>query len=285
MAAESAAEARARRAGKPQSRWLGDLATLGVAFGILGAVYLLPADTSLSEVQRIGALTACTPTSYPPLVTGNADEPGFDVEVLREVARRLGVRFVINTNPAIGADFNPRSWRLTRAQCQVIAGGVVMSRNVQSFLDTVPTPLGTGWAVVSPQPVDSLEGLNVGFFAGLTGLDRIGLGRTLRDAGARVRIFSSAAQLESAIAAGEVDAGVTETLAARGLGGENDWTVQLMPEGIERYQLGFGIWRGDLTLLKAIEGAIAAMQREGFLDALAEKYDIAPVSGTLGVPA
>ena len=48
-------------------------------FGLLGGVYLLPPDTSLSEVRKAGVLRACMPPDYPPLVTGVRDAPGMDI--------------------------------------------------------------------------------------------------------------------------------------------------------------------------------------------------------------
>ena len=51
-------------------------------FGLLGGVYLLPPDTSLGEVRKSGLLRVCMPPSYPPLVTGNAEAPGIDVELV-----------------------------------------------------------------------------------------------------------------------------------------------------------------------------------------------------------
>ena len=44
---------------------------------------------------------------------------------MRAVAREMGVELAITTNQAMGQDFNPRNWRVTRAQCQTLAGGVV----------------------------------------------------------------------------------------------------------------------------------------------------------------
>jgi len=96
-------------------------------FGLLAAVYLLPADTSLSEVRRAGLLRACMPPIYPPLVTADPAAPGIDVELLQMLADKLALKFVISPNPAMGQDFNPRNWRVTRAQCEVLAGGVVAS--------------------------------------------------------------------------------------------------------------------------------------------------------------
>jgi ABC-type amino acid transport substrate-binding protein len=102
------------RAGR-QPRLFGDAMTLVVVFGLLSLVYLLPADTSLSQLKASGRLQVCMPTEFPPLVTRNPSAPGFDVELLTEVAHRLGVRFAVSPNSAIGRDFNPRSWRVTRA--------------------------------------------------------------------------------------------------------------------------------------------------------------------------
>ena len=124
-------------------------------FGLLAGVYLLPADTSLSEVRRGGLLRACMPPVYPPLVTSDANAPGIDVELLRALAEKLALKLVITSNPAIGQDFNPRNWRVTRAQCEVLAGGVVASPVTRSFLETSPSYAQTGWGIVSPKPIVS----------------------------------------------------------------------------------------------------------------------------------
>src|SRR5882757_6980448 len=141
-------------------------------FGLLGAVYLLPPDTSLSEMRKAGQLRACMPPSYPPLVTGNPDVPGIDVELLQALAKGMAVRLVVTPNPAMGQDFNPRNWHVTRAQCEILAGGVVVSPTTKSFLETSPPYAQTGWALLTPRnpalklPAD-LEGRRVGVLTGI----------------------------------------------------------------------------------------------------------------------
>src|SRR5580704_2642881 len=83
---------------KDRARWIGDMATVAGIAALFGAVYLLPPDTSLAQVKQAGALRTCVPTLYPPLVTGKADLPGFDMEFAQAIAKRLDVRFVANTN-------------------------------------------------------------------------------------------------------------------------------------------------------------------------------------------
>jgi len=257
------------------------LAVLGLVFG----VSFLPPDTSLQLLRQSGALRVCVPPSYPPLVrdVASLDAPGYDIEVIREIARRLELRPSFNVNSAITRDFNPRSWGITRAQCQLIAGGVVASPTTRSFLDTSPAYLATGWAIVSPGPIQSLEGVSVGFYAGLSGLDRLGLSRYLRAVGADIVVVSSRQALIDGIASGQLGAGVTEALTARTIAGDvEEWDVAWMPEELGRYDIAIGLWKGDLTLKRAITAIVNDLRAEGFLLALDEKYDIAPIVGTLG---
>src|SRR5260370_26587056 len=124
-------------------RWVGDLIRVGGVAALFGAVSLLPPDPSLAQVKQAGVLRLCVPTLYPPLVTGKPDAPGFDIEFAQAIAKRLDVRIVANANAAMGRDFNPRNWNVTRAQCQVLAGGPVASGFVLSFHDSTPPHLPT----------------------------------------------------------------------------------------------------------------------------------------------
>lgn len=257
-------------------RLLRDFGGIGFVLALLLAVTLLPPDTSLSEV-RGSALRACVPTVYPPLVTGDPERPGIDIELLREVARRIGVSLVLSENPAIGRDFNPGNWGLNRAQCQVIAGGMVDSNQIRSFLETGPAYAETGWAVISPAPLASLEGLNLGVLTLASGLDRIGLASFLRAEGAAARVVVSPDALVSGISEGTFEAGVTEALLASTLAAENGWTVAWASPALARYHLVFGLWKGDITLKRAIDSAFAEMSADGTLAAIFDRYGVAAI--------
>ena len=79
-----------------------------------------------------------------------------------------------------GQDFNPRNWRVTRAQCQTLAGGVVGSQTTRSFLDVTPSHAETGWMLILPKPLDAWSGKRIGVHTGISGLDRLALSRLLR---------------------------------------------------------------------------------------------------------
>ncbi|GGF48367.1 ABC transporter substrate-binding protein [Youhaiella tibetensis] len=262
------------------SRLWRDLLIVAVIVAPLSLVYLLPTDTSLAEVQRRGVLTACVPTSYPPLVM-EGNDPGFDIRMLEEIARRLGVALQLNVNPAIGQDFNPRNWRVNRAQCEILGGGVVVSAQTRSFLETISTDVQTGWALVSRNGPDLPRGARVGIFPGTGGLDRVALSALMRQNGIAVSLLPSAAALEAAIASGAVDAGITESLGARGIARTHpDWTVAWLPAPSARYALGYGLWKGDLMLKRRLAAILGDLEREGFVSDLETQYGILPIETT-----
>jgi polar amino acid transport system substrate-binding protein/cystine transport system substrate-binding protein/membrane-bound lytic murein transglycosylase F len=241
-------------------------------FGLLGGVYLLPPDTSLSEVRKAGVLRACMPPDYPPLVTGDRDAPGIDVELLQALAKGLGVRLVITANPAMGQDFNPRSWHVTRAQCEVLAGGVVVSPITKSFLETSPSYVQTGWALISPRLPADLAGRRVGVLTGISGLDRLALSRHLRERNAQVTIVSSASELMQGLRDGRFDVAVTEWLLAGQLAAREGFGVTWAAADLPRYPVALGLWKGDLTLKRAIADGMEELRRNGEMARIIKRY-------------
>lgn len=258
-------------------RLLRDFGGIAIVLALLVGVTLLPPDTSLAEVRAAQALKACVPTVYPPLVTGDAERPGIDIELLRAVAGRLGVSLLLSENRAMGRDFNPHNWGLNRAQCQVIAGGVADSNQTRSFLETGPSYAETGWATVSAAPIDDLRGKTVGVLTLISGLDRIGLASYLRAQGVTARVVTSPEALVAGIADGTFDAGVTEAMLAGKLAAENSWTVAWMPPALARYDLVLGLWKGDITLKRAIDQAFAELAADGTIAAILARYDVVPI--------
>jgi ABC-type amino acid transport substrate-binding protein len=264
-------------------RWVGDLVTIIVIAALFGIVYLLPPDTSLAEMEKSGRLRLCVPAFFPPLVTGVQTAPGFDIEFAGALAERLRVGLVVNSNPAMGRDFNPRNWNVTRAQCQVLAGGVIASDLTRSFLDTTPSYLETGWALVAAEIPDGLRDKTVGFYSGLAGLDRIALSRFLQSQKVKVEIVPSAEALADALRAGRVDAGVSEALTARQIAGSIKAQVVWLPESLGRYPLAFGLWKGDLTLKRRMTEIVDRLESEGLARELATRYRIRPIESTFKV--
>ncbi len=245
--------------------------------GLLAAVYLLPPDTSLSEARRAGALHVCMPPVDPPFVTGDAKAPGIDVEILQALTRDLGLTLAPVPEPAMGRDFNPRGWHITRAACEVLAGGVVASPMTRSFLETSPPYAQTGWALLSPQPfapksLADLHGRKLGVLAPPSGLDRIALASHLRAERVQVIILASAQALVAGLREGRFEAGVTERLLADQIAARESFVADWLPGDLPRYPVAFGLWKGDLTLKRALAGGLERLERDGTVAAIMARY-------------
>ena len=259
-------------------RIAGDLAGLALVAGLLLLLNFLPPDTSLSEVEETGALRACIPQSYPPLVTGDPEKPGIDVALLEALAGHMDVRLSLNPVAAMGRDFNPRNWGITRANCQVLAGGVVNSAQTRAFLDTGPPYAATGWALIAPEPVEDIEGLTLGALTLVSGLDRLEVSGHLRHRSVTVRVMRNADMLVAGIRGGALDGGISEALLASGLAAENGWWTAPLSDDLARYNLAIGLWKGDLTLKRRITKAFDQMAADGTLAAILGRYGVTPLS-------
>ena len=238
---------------------------------LLAAVYLLPPDTSLSQARAAGALRACMPTIHPPFVTADAAAPGIDVEILRALTRELGLSLVPVEEPAMGRDFNPRSWHLTRAACELVAGGLAASPMTRSFLETSPPYAQTGWAVLAPMPGLELRGRKVGVLAPATGLDRKATATYLRAQATQNVIVADPDALVAGLREGRFEAAVTEKLLADQIAAREHWTADWLAD-LPRYPLAFGLWKGDLTLKRAIADGLDRLERDGTTATILMRY-------------
>lgn len=238
----------------------------------LAAIYLLPPDTSLAEIRKSGALTACLPDRYPPLVTGDSSKPGLEIELLRALAGELHLALETIAEPAMTRDFNPRNWRLTRAECAVIGGGIVGSAATRAFLDTTQSYAESGWTLIARDPAADLAGKRVGVLTSLATLDRVALASDLRARSAEILLVTSPEALVAGLAGRRFDAAISERLLAQSLDLPPDFRIAPLPGTLGHAPLVLGLWKGDLTLKRALARAFDALDRAGTLAAIRGRY-------------
>lgn len=261
-----------------------DGAAVAIVIGLMAAVSLLPPDTALKEVQDGGILRACVPVSNAPLVIENGEKAGIDIEILHQIADDLGLRLLLNPNPAIGRELDPRVWRINRATCHILGGGIVKSPVMDSFMLVTEPHLESGWSVITPGPVpETLEGMTVGVLVGMVGRDRLALSRMLRAHGAQIELVDTEAQLRRGLENGSFDAGVADTILAGSIRGDADWQLAWL-DAEDHDALGFALWKGDMTLSRAVEASLDAMRRDGRLDAIIASYGVGQPAATLSSP-
>ena len=257
-------------------RWLRAAFNIAFVAALLTAISFLPPDTSLADRQKAGVLKVCVPASYPPLITGDPARPGFDAELVDAVAKELGLRLTLNVLPSIGKDFNPRNWFLTRAQCDVVAGGVADTEQTRGFLQTLPTAAETGWVGISPSGSMPAAGSVVGVLPGTSGLDRLALSGWLRQQGLRARLMRSQAEFLQALQSGDVTAGITERFVAGSLDLDTKALPMFWLDGTRfpHFRMALGLWKGDQTLKRAVGDALERLNQSGVTAELQAKYGL-----------
>ncbi len=256
-------------------RWSAAAINLGVVVALLIAASLLPPDTSLGDRQSAGVLKLCVPQSFPPLVTGDPAAPGYDIELARLIAGEMGLRLQVNTLPSIGQDFNPRNWSLTRAQCDLVGGGVADSAQSRSFLQTIPTQARTGWIGISATGQMPDAGV-VAVLPGTSGLNRVALSSWLRSQGLRAQLVGSPLELSQSLQAGTAAAAITERFLAAGikLDPKSFRPFWLQGEGFSSVPMALGLWKGDQTLKRAVDDAVEEVESSGSLEQLRDRYGV-----------
>lgn len=266
------------------NRWLQAGINIAIVAALLSAISFLPPDTSLADRQKAGALKVCVPASFPPLVTGDAARPGFDIELVQAIAGQLNLQLAVNVLPSIGKDYNPRNWFLTRAQCDLVAGGVADTVQTRSFMQTIPTEAETGWVGISASGEMPDAGSVVAVLPGTTGLDRLALSSWLRQQGLRGQLVRSPNELTRLLASGAAAAAVTERFTAAEL--QLDSTGLRMfwldEQTFPHFAMALGLWKGDQTLRRAVAGAMETLEKAGTLATLRDSYGLsgAVVDGT-----
>lgn len=269
---------------KGRNRWLSTAINIGIIVVGLTAVSFLPADTSLKERRDAGFIKLCVPPAFPPLVTGNPEAPGYDIELMQMIADRMGLRLVVNTLASIGADFNPRNWLLTRAQCDVIAGGVADSEQTRSYLQTIPTDAVTGWVLVAREGTTPVAGDSVAVLPGTSGLNRLAVSGWLRESGFKVKPARNSEQFKAELLSGAVSFGVTERFIAASANLEDaDFSLFWLPEqSVQLTVTAIGMWKGDQTLKSEIIHSLSEVKASKAYELLRERYQIDGEIGRLG---
>ncbi len=259
---------------RPRRRWKTVGLNLLGASAVLFGLTFLPPDNSLAEVQKSGVLRVCVPPSMPPLVTDDSAMPGFDIELLGLIAEDLGVRLVVNHNAAIGADFNPRNWGITRAQCQIIAGGVVANESTRGFLELLPTGIKTGWAMTDAADTLSHADTRAAVFPGPTALDRLALSRYLRSKKIRILPASSVQNLVDLLQSGEADILISDRQTLTSLNLPSSSVHWVSEADLGTFDLSIGLWKGDATLLRAVKKSSQNLHQLGVAGRLAMRYNV-----------
>ena len=117
-----------RRLGGPRARLPLSRSALFSLLGVLGylAIRTLPPDNSLALVRQAGTLNVCFPPSFVPYIRAVDDgADGNEAQLVKSVARELGLKVGWNLQAGWGQAPDPVDWGLRPEACDVVTGGII----------------------------------------------------------------------------------------------------------------------------------------------------------------
>jgi ABC-type amino acid transport substrate-binding protein len=221
-------------------------------------------DLSLERVQHAGELVVGLDPSYPPfeVVNGKGELDGLDVELARELGRRLGVRVRF-----VAVDFGSIFDALQVGKMDAILGGVSPDPDyAKTTIYTRPYFDDGLVLVVNQRAPNQIVGIESGSDADL---DQQQLKAEVT--GYRFQQFDDQDQIRASLAA----AGLRGTIVDAATGRE--WAHQLPglvvgPRLLTSSPFVVAVRIGDGKLRDALSATLAGMERDGFIAGLEQKW-------------
>ena len=238
---------------------LGRQALMGVMAVALVAgmsVKTFAAENLLNKVKERGTLLVGLEGTYPPFSFQGDDGKltGFEVEFAEELAKHLGVK----------ASLKPTKWdgmlaSLDSKRIDVVINQVTISDERKKKYD-----FSTPYTVSGIQALVKKGG--------------VGLGTNYEEwlrqnvQGVDIRTYDDDPTKYQDLRVGRIDAILVDRLAALDLVKKTNNTLAVAGDAFSRQESGIAIRKGNEDLVKAIDAAIADMQKDGSLKALSEKW-------------
>jgi polar amino acid transport system substrate-binding protein len=227
----------------------------------------LAADGSLQAVKQKGKLVLGLDDSFPPMGFRNEDNQivGYDIDLAREVAKRLGVELVPQP-----IDWNAKEQELNTGKIDCIWNGFSITEERQKAMafskpylknaQVVVVKKGSGYTTLA-----SLKGKKVGIQAGSSAADALEGAGGFRASLKQVVEFKDNLTALMDLEARGVDAVVMDLIVASDNIQRSKKPYVILPESLAPEVFGVGFRKGDLALRDAVQGALEAMAKDGTL--------------------
>ena len=258
---------------KYRGRWL-----LLIALGAAAACALCGCgptdDPSWDRVRETGTLRIGMDASFPPFesVTAEGELVGLDVDIAKEISQRLGVESQFVANLPYDGLYDA----LTAQRVDLLVSALVVNPARRGDFAYSRPYFDAGQVLVRPTGSDSISSmaeLNEHRLAVVLGTegDRVGRRWEERSSALRLVQFPTSSGALAAVARGEADAALVDRVSAlQGTGEGSGLTIT--GNDVTNVPYACVVRRENPRLLDAVNGALAAMEADGTLDALVSEW-------------
>ncbi|MCR4408037.1 MAG: ABC transporter substrate-binding protein [Anaerolineae bacterium] len=264
------------RAGQQRAIFLAIAVALTIILATMVACWQLPGkeDRSLAQIRQAGVLRVGLDASYPPfeeIDEATGEIHGFDVDLARELARRLGVKAEI-----VNSGWDGLYDALEAGRFDAVISGLVydpwqtdrVAYSISYFNAGQVLVVHEGHQIITQ--VSDLPGHTLGVEIGSEGdVQGHELSKRLHDL--TLRLYPASSEVLNAVERNEVDAGLVDAISAQQFiraGGK----VRIVGEPLSDELYVVAVRLQDKALLQAINAALVEMRDDGTLARLVDKW-------------
>ena len=227
------------------------------------------AEDSLARVQNAGEISFAMSGGYPPFnyYDDNNELVGFDVDVSKEIATRLGVEFT-----PVTTDWSGIIEGLRAGAYDGILGSMAITEERLQVVDfSIPYYYSGAQLVVRndsefSNPTD-LEGKTIGVVTGTTfENDALALGA------GDVNLYKDDNLTLLELNNKMVDAVITDRVVGVNAVNSGSFEIELLGNPLRSEDIGVAFRKDDGALLEAVNGILTEMHEDGTLSSISEKW-------------
>jgi polar amino acid transport system substrate-binding protein len=241
---------------------------------LVGAGFVATAQArALDDIQRRGVISLCAAPNALPFASKRGEPPGYQIELARALAERLGVRLQV--------EWVLLAFQYGRVDCDIVMDAIADPEAHGEVRLRLSKPYQSSGVALAVRPEND----------GITGFDSLGQRRRvgvlqgslahmyLEQRGARTVPFGFEDEMLQALAAGELEAAAATPLS---IGYYNFahpaaqmrllYAYDAVPE--LSWDLAVGMRRSDQLLREAIDRAVKTMLDDGTFQQIYSKYGI-----------
>ena len=220
------------------------------------------------ELVKDGTLTVCTDSPYPPMeFEENGEFTGFDIELMRAIAERLGLETEV-----VNSGFDPitSGTALASGQCDIAAASITISEEREANIDFTEPYFDAEQSLLvkSDSGIDSLEAFegNLGAQSGTTGE-----AYAQENYDGEIVSFENPGDIFVALEAGEIQGVLQDLVVNQGRVLEDD-SVEVVETYQTEEQYGFAAEEGNTAMTGAVNDVLAELREDGTYDSIYEEF-------------
>jgi L-cystine transport system substrate-binding protein len=225
-------------------------------------------DTGSDKEDNV--LTIGTEATYPPFSYRDKktnDITGYDVEVAKEVAKRLDMK-----PKFVATEWKNMFTSLDSKRFDLVANQVTITdERKQKYVFSTPYTVSGGQVIVNKDNtdingIDDLKGKVVGTTQGSN------YAAEAEKAGAKIKYYKGIAQVLTDLDVNRVDAAMNDQLFILTELKKTDYNVKAVGEPFNKNEMAFAFRKDDKELSEKVNEALEEMKKDGTLKKISEKY-------------